>query len=71
MMNLHRYIVKTLLKRYWRTTMNWTLIRMKSSEGHPTAGIIGNINIYTRVHIYICIYLYKYHAYSIFIEIKL
>lgn len=57
MMNLHRYIVKTLLKRYWRTTMNWTLIRMKSSEGHPTAGIIGNINIYTRVHIYMYISL--------------
>lgn len=41
MINLHRYkVVKILLKCCWRTNINWTVIRLKTDGGHPTAGII-------------------------------
>lgn len=49
MINLHRYkVVKILLKCCWRTSINWTVIRLKTDgRWHPTAGIIGNIDAYT------------------------
>ena len=48
MINLHRYkVVKILLKCCRRTNINWTVIRLRTDERHPTAGIIGNIDTYT------------------------
>ncbi|XP_017760380.1 PREDICTED: FAD synthase-like [Eufriesea mexicana] len=66
MINLHHYVIKVLLKCCWRTTMSWTLIRLKSSGRHPTAGIIviGNEILKAQVKdtncSYACNLLYKH-----------
>ncbi|CAL7941569.1 unnamed protein product [Xylocopa violacea] len=40
MINLYYRIIKQLLKCRWRTSINGTIFRLKSSGEHPTAGII-------------------------------